>query len=178
MCKKTAVLTLVVTVAAFVVGCPAPPPPPFDTTGTYIGTWQGRTDEPEKEKQEIVACPLTITLTQDVSLRWPADHGVKGTVEIDYSCIELPDWLETPPPSTVQVTGLLADDETLGLLSGGCGTGMCLVLAMGGPGVDEDQDGLMDNYSGDWAFGFLLAGIRAFGVSGTFEVAAVDVIDE
>lgn len=160
-------------VAVFSVGqteCPNWPKPPFDTTGLYKGTWSGQTTEPAPKQQAVEDCPLTIHLQQNVNAAYPGDHGVKGTVEIDYSCVEWPDWVtQTPPASTVQVGGLLADDGTLTLLSGACGTGICLVLALSGQGADTDGDGLMDTYSGAWSFTILLAGVQPFGVTGTFE---------
>ena len=81
MHKRIAAFVCLAAVVALLAGCPPPPPSPFDTTGAYAGTWQGRSNEAEvAEQQEVVACPLTMTLTQDVSLAWPQDHGVTGTV--------------------------------------------------------------------------------------------------
>lgn len=149
------------------------PAPPFDATGTYEGTWQGSTDEntPADYQQQVVACPLTVTLTQDLSAPYPGDHVVTGTVVVNYSCVELPEWMTEIPDSVVQVTGLLADDGKLTLLSAACGTGACLGLGLTGDAVDEDGDGAMDAYSGEWGLAIMLAGIEAFGVDGTFEVA-------
>ena len=179
MRKRTRCILLVGCVALLCIGqeqCNIEwPEPPFDTTGTYIGTWSGQTNEPEKAQQTVAACPLTMTLVQDLTADYPADHGVSGTVEIDFSCIELPEWAEPIPPNTVNVTGLLQDDGKLTLLSGGCTTALCLVLALDGQGVDVDGDGAMDVYEGDWSFTILLAGVQPFGVAGTFEVASVDV---
>ena len=149
------------------------PPPPFDTTGTYEGTWEGSTADAEKA-QVIEACALTMTLQQDVTASYPTDHGVSGSVVVDYSCLDLPEWVGEIPPNTVNVSGILADDGKLTLLSGGCGTGLCVVLALAGEGEDSDSDGAMDAYSGAWSYTILLAGVQPFGVAGTFEVAAVD----
>jgi hypothetical protein len=147
------------------------PLPPFDATGDYAGIWRGRSDD---QMQIVEACPLSITLAQDTSLNWPEDHAVKGQVVIDYSCIELPEWVQPIPPSVVDVGGLLGDDGHLVLLSGGCGTGLCVVLALDGEGEDEDADGLMDRYEGEWSFVILLAGVEPFGVAGFFDVEGVD----
>ena len=159
-------------------GCPAEwPLPPFDTTGEYEGLWRGQTNEADKaEVQVIQGCPLSLTLEQDLTLNYPADHGVRGTAVIDYSCIVLPEWMNGEiPPSTVEVTGILADTGELILASGGLGPGVVVLLTLGGQGTDVDGDDAMDTYSGAWAFGFLLAGVQQpFGVTGTFEVAAVD----
>lgn len=172
---KRNVLGILVLTGLVIMGCPEPPQPPFDTTGQYAGSWSGHTDEAEaKDEQIVVACPLTMTLQQDAGTTYPANHGVKGTVDIDYSCLVLPEWVGEIPPSTVQVGGLLADDGTLTLLSGGCGTGLCLVLAIAGQGADSDSDGSMDEYGGAWSFTILLAGVQPFGVSGEFEVTAID----
>jgi len=154
-------------------GClPDWPAPVVDTTGIYEGTWQGSTNEntPVEDQQEVLACPLTITLTQDLTAAYPGDHVVTGTVVVNYSCMQLPEGLSLPE-SVVEVTGLLGDDGVLTLLSGGCGTGACLGLGLSGQVVDEDGDGAMDGYSGEWGLAILLAGIEAFGVDGTFQVA-------
>lgn len=34
---------------------------------------------------------------------------MSGAVTVDYSCIDLPDWVEETPPSTITVSGLLGD---------------------------------------------------------------------
>jgi hypothetical protein len=182
MSKKYLSAAALCAVLLTITGCPPPggwPLPPFGTTGVYEGTWQGRTTDQDPAKQvDILACPLTIDLTQDTTLPYPQDHGVAGTVTIDYSCLEsvLPLWVEeTPPPTEVNVTGLLADDGKLALVSGGCGPGVCLILTLGGEGLDSDEDGAMDHYAGAWSFIILLAGVEPFGVSGTFEVDSVDV---
>ncbi|NLE59757.1 MAG: hypothetical protein GX616_15475 [Planctomycetes bacterium] len=167
-------LALAVLVCVMGPACPPGgwPEPPCDTTGTYVGTWEGSTDEdtPAEDQQEVVACPLTITLTQDLSAAYPGDHGVTGTVVVNYSCIELPAGILEIPDSVVEVSGLLGDDGKLTLLSGGCGTGACLGLILTGNAVDADDDGMMDSYSGDWGLAIMLAGIQAFGIDGTFQV--------
>lgn len=150
------------------VGCPEPPLPPFDATGTYTGEWWGTSED---QTQEIVACPLTMTLEQDLALPYPGDHGVRGTVTVDYSCIELPEWVGEIPAAEVQVSGLLADNLDLALASGGCGTGLCVVLVLAGQAADTNDDGFMDTYAGDWSYTILLAGVQPFGVSGGFSVA-------
>jgi hypothetical protein len=66
----------------------------------------------------------------------------------------------------------LGDDGKMTLLSGGCGTGVCLVLALAGQGVDADSDGRMDTFSGSWSFVILLAGVEPFGTTGEFELNA------
>lgn len=186
---KIVVTVLLSVMAVLLQGCPPEggwPLPPFDATGTYEGTWQGRTNEVEgegevegeiEEVQVVAACPLTIELTQDLTKPYPGDHGVSGMVTIDYSCIELPEWAqnqETPAPSEVIVSGLLTDDGKLTLASGGCGIGLCVLLTLAGEGVDVNEDGLMDTYSGAWSYIILLAGVPPFGVSGTFEVDFVE----
>jgi hypothetical protein len=162
--------------AVALCGCPTEwPLPPFDTTGSYEGLWQGQTNEADKaEVQVIEGCPLSLTLEQDLTASYPGDHGVKGTAIVDYSCLVLPAWVGEIPPNTVEVTGILADTGELVLASGGCGPGVCLVLVLAGEGADTDADGAMDTYGGAWSFTILLAGVQPFGVTGTFEVAAVD----
>jgi len=158
-------------------GCPpvgGTPVPRFDASGVYEGTWNGTTASGTKaeEAQEVLACPLEFTLTQNVSAPWPQSFGVSGSAVIDYSCLTLPEWVETPPPGVVQLSGVMDDQGKVGLLTGGCGTGMCVVLGMDGPGVDADDDGQMDSFSGEWQFSLLLAGYTPFTIRGSFEAAA------
>ncbi len=165
-------LVLVVAVTLGTLGCPEPPVPPFDATGQYIGTWRGTTTD---QAQTVAACLLTMVLEQDLTKPYPGSHGVQGTVTVDYSCLELPSWVEKPPPSEVEVGGILADDGNLVLATGGCGPGLCIVLLLAGQGVDSNGDGRLDTYTGDWAYTILLAGVQPFGVTGGFEVSvAVD----
>jgi hypothetical protein len=156
------------------VGCPPvgeAPRPPFDATGDYAGTWTGSTTTNATKQQDVTACPLEISLTQNVTAPWPQRFAVSGTASIDYSCIELPEWVETPPPSTVQVGGVMDEQGKVELLTGACGTGLCVVLGLDGPGVDEDGDGLMDSISGEWQYSLLLAGFTPFTIRGSFEAA-------
>ena len=162
-------LGLTILLAAGLTGCPEWPPPPFDTTGTYAGEWWGATED---QTQEIASCPLTMTLTQVLTRPYPADHVVEGTVVVNYLCLDLPQWVAEIPPATVQVTGLLADDGTFTLISGTCGTGLCVALTLTGEGEDTDDDGLMDTYAGDWAYNILLPGVPPFGINGGFAVDA------
>ncbi|GMU93149.1 MAG: hypothetical protein AMXMBFR4_22070 [Candidatus Hydrogenedentota bacterium] len=170
--RKKRLVVAAVWMAVFASGCPENfPKPPFDTTGVYEGTWKGKSNE--EDPQQVRKCPLTIQLAQDVNAGWPGDHGVTGTVTIDYSCIDLPEWIETPPPSVVNVSGVLNDDGTLALVSGGCTTALCVILGLNGQCGDDDLDKLVDRYSGSWSFTILLAGVEPFGFSGTFSVTRV-----
>lgn len=168
--------------AVGLVGCPEQTSPPFDTTGEYAGTWSGVSYDVPAEtegevevvvKQDIEECPLTLTLEHDVDAITPGNYFVRGEATIDYECLELPERFVTPPPSVVAVTGLLQQDGSLTLASGGCGAGYCVVLTLDGAGADLDADGLMDAYDGDWAWTLLLAGVAPFGTSGTYTLDAV-----
>lgn len=169
MFKTFSVLLACAIVLVGLSGCPDGGPPPFDTTGDYSGTWSGQTEGAEKA-QDVVACPLTMSLIQSAEAAYPKNRGVTGVVEVDFSCLTLPEWIAEPPPALVHVTGILLDDGTLGLLSGGCGTGMCVALGLKGAGEDVDLDGFMDTYAGEWSYVILLAGVQPFGVTGVFSV--------
>jgi hypothetical protein len=163
----------IVALALALPGCPQAggfPKPPFNTSGTYIGSWSGQSND--QQPQYIQQCPLTLTLSQNSSAGYPGDHGVDGTVLVDYSCMVLPEWIDTPPPSTVNVAGVLGGDGKLVLVSAGCGTGLCLVLSFDGTGQDTNADKFMDAYSGTWSFSLLLAGVEPFTVEGTFDLVA------
>lgn len=151
-------------------GCPPnQPKPPFNATGRYTGVWSGTSNE--TEPQHVENCPLTLKLRHDPAANWPADHTVTGKAIIDYSCINLPDWVEQPAPSRIQVSGLIDNDGRLTLVSGGCTTALCVVLTLTGQCTDNDGDGYADTYSGTWAFRILLAGVEPFGLDGVFDVA-------
>lgn len=146
---------------------PQLPKPPFNATGMYTGSWQGASSD---ATQNVTNCLLTFNLQHDPTANWPKDHQVTGTVTVNYDCLELPEWLDTPPPTTVNVTGLITDDGKINLATAGCGTGLCLVLGLGGPGADTNNDTSMDTYSGNWSYQILLAGVQPFGFTGTFAV--------
>jgi len=167
---KSVPVCLAAIVVIVTAGCPPGtfPPPPFSAQGQYSGTWKGKSNE--EDPQQVRRCPLSIVLTQDTAAAFPQDHLVNGTITIDYSCLELPEWVETPPPSVVNVSGALQDNGNLTLISGGCTTALCVVLTLGGVGVDADVDGFMDTYEGSWSYTILLAGVEPFGVTGKFAV--------
>lgn len=158
-------------------GCPPGTPlpvPPFDATGTYSGVWSGT---PSGDGTQTVSeCPLELTLTQNLAAQWPATFAVSGTAMVDYSCFDLPEWVETPPPSLVNIGGVMTQDGKLKLLTGGCGTGLCVALTLDGACIDTDDDGAMDAYDGTWTYAILLAGVQPFGFTGTFttDLAAVE----
>ena len=171
MFRKVSALVFAAVLVVVAVGCPGTfPPPPFNATGNFSGTWRGKSNE--ETPQHVKRCPLQISLTQDASLAYPQDHLVNGTVTVDYSCIELPEWVETPPPSVLNVSGGLQDNGNLTLISGGCTTALCVVLTLTGAGIDADADGVMESYSGSWSYTILLAGVEPFGFTGKFEVEA------
>jgi hypothetical protein len=130
--------------------------------------WSGTSNEPEP--QHVENCPLTLKLRHDLAANWPADHVINGKAVIDYSCVDLPDWVELPAPSRIQVSGLIGNDGRLTLVSGGCTTALCVVLTLTGQCGDDDGDGYADVYSGEWSYRILLAGVEPFGFDGVFEV--------
>jgi hypothetical protein len=163
----------IVALAVALPGCPPAggfPKPPFSAAGMYTGSWNGQSND--QQPQYIQQCPLTLTLSQNYNAGYPGDHLVEGTALVDYSCLVLPEWIDTPPPSTVNVGGVLGDDGKMVLVSAGCGTGLCLVLSFDGTGQDTNADKFMDAYSGTWSFSLLLAGVEPFTVEGTFDLVA------
>jgi hypothetical protein len=148
-------------------GCPGQfPQPPFDASGTFVGTWTGSPSG--SAKQAVVDCPLTLTLTQNLAAPWPQSFGVSGTALVDYDCFDLPDFIPTPAASAVPISGIVDGEGNLTLLSGACGTGACVVLSLTGVGIDADDDGFMETYDGAWAYTILIAGVEAFGFTGTY----------
>ncbi|MFA6244609.1 MAG: hypothetical protein WC655_26940, partial [Candidatus Hydrogenedentales bacterium] len=133
-----AAIAVVAVTAVLIAGCPPPPKPPFAMTGDYSGTWSGTSSD---NAQQVTDCDLELSLTQNVNAAFPTDHVVNGTVTIDYSCITLPDWVEDPVPSVVNVTGVLQDNGTLTLVSGGCTTALCVLLTLNGTAQDAGPDG-------------------------------------
>lgn len=166
--RTMALFFSVVLAALLLPGCPPGqlPVPPFDASGTFAGTWSGTPNG--SAKQAVAECPLTLTLTQNLAAPWPQSFGVSGTALVDYSCFDLPEWIETPPASLVNVAGVLDAEGNLTLLSGACGTGACVVLSLAGTGTDADNDGRMESYDGAWAYTLLLAGVEPFGFTGTY----------
>ena len=147
---------------------PSLPPPAFDTTGTYTGTWEGMSTD----DQEAMACPLTIVFAHDVDAGAIESRRPQGTLMIDFSCIDLPAFVDRPEARNVEATFLLQDDGKLASIVPVCSPNapVCVLLGLDGEGMDEDGDGVMDSYSGDWSYRFLVPGIPAFGVDGTFMI--------
>ena len=73
----------------------------------------------------------------------------------------------------MQVSGILEDNGRLSLLSGGCGTGFCVVLGLAGQGEDTDGDGFLDTYTGDWSYQILLACVEPFGFEGIITINTI-----
>lgn len=167
MIQRKCLVAALFTLCLVFLGCPALfPKPPFDTTGSYTGTWSGT---PTKSSAGKIDCPITLDLEQNFDASFPEDRLVNGVVHIDYSCLDVPGFI-TLPSSDVPVSGVLSKNGDLVLASGECGTAACVALVLTGPGLDTDEDGLMESFSGDWGFAILLAGVEAIGVDGTFEV--------
>ncbi|MBI2422614.1 MAG: hypothetical protein HYV27_07275 [Candidatus Hydrogenedentes bacterium] len=153
-------------------GCPLPPPSaPFGTTGSYTGTWEGQ----DSGTGEDLVCELDLSLEQDTSLPFPQNFGVTGMALVDLSCTQLGAILEAydqPVVQEVMVTGVLGGNGEMLLANGACPPGFCVVLAFGGQGEDNDGDGLMDSYSGEWNFTVLPPGMEAHIFTGTFSLEA------
>lgn len=137
---------------------------PYDATGTYTGQWSFV----DNATQDIINCPLTMTLTQ-----FPSDNAtVRGTVHVDYECLtEVSAWPEAipaPEPADVAVVGGIDPMGKLTLASGGCGPGACVILALSGPGISENE--VMVSYSGDWGFAISFAFLGTLGGAGDFQV--------
>ena len=112
--------------ALLLPGCPPGTPvpvPPFDASGTYAGSWSGTPNG--DGSQPVDNCPLSLVLTQNVSAQWPATFVVNGTANVDYTCFDLPEWLETPPPSAVNVAGVMDEQGKLTLLSAASAARAC-----------------------------------------------------
>lgn len=187
--KKFSVLVCALVIGAVCCSCDAP----LDATGTYSGKWSFLDNETTLDNStapdpsavviglsdnatpgKIIDCPLNMELSQDTTLDPPQNLAVNGTVHIDFSCLEeasgWPSWAETPAPTTVTVTGLMDAAGNLDMLSGGCGPGTCVVLALDGVAHGEDGGSLMTRYSGNWGFAIGFAFLGTLGGAGTFEV--------
>lgn len=145
----TTSMVLVTLAAVGLAGCPISTFTPFNTTGTYTGTWNTGLDI-------VDACPITLTLNQDLSASFLERNRVSGTVTLDLSCLGvaelLVDALVDLPP--LEVSGALLPNGTLELRSPdileGCPEGGCVRIALLGNGVDDDQDGGMDLFEGSY----------------------------
>ena len=140
-----------------------PIPPPYDVTGDYEGEWWSGEGE---------HCPLTAMMAMDPAPAFPYLWYPTATFLIDFSCIELPEYLPPLEPIAIDAAGVLDDKGNLTFASGGCGTPFCVLFATAGQGADLDEDGMMDAYAGAWSLTILLAGFEPFGVAGEFELEA------
>ncbi len=162
------VLAMLIFIVIFTMGSQGPcdpVPPPFDATGEYEGQWWSGQGE---------HCPVSGIITMDPSPAFPPVWGPAATFHVDFSCIELPP--EFPPitPVDFPTVGVLDEQGNMIFTALGCGPGFCINWDSAGVGVDLDDDGIMDEYSGEWIFAILIAGLQPFGVGGEFSINAVE----
>jgi hypothetical protein len=136
--------------------------PPFDPTGLYEGEWWSGAG---------AHCPLSSEMTLPVQGSLVELWAPTATITMGFDCIS-----PGSEPANIQTLGLLDKNGNLVYLALGCTTGFCLLFGTNGVGIDVDEDGLMDTYSGEWAFIFGIAFIPVFGFAGEFELTAVPVI--
>jgi len=162
---QVAILGLLLIFTMGVQGPCDPVPPPFDTTGDYEGEWWSGESE---------LCQVSAQMTMDAAPLFPPIWLPSATFHVDLSCIEVPEWL--PPLVPIDIYSVGALDEYGNLIFGAmaCGPGFCVTFDSVGIGEDLDQDGMMDEYTGSWAYMILIAGIQPFGVVGEFEMIAVE----
>ena len=184
--QKRGILTIFLITAAMISMAQTPScTAPMNATGTYSGKWTLEVKDVNGTVTGTVDCPLEMTLTQNVALQPPNNLKVTGTVHVDFSCLDevptWPDWAKIPEPADVQVSGTMDQNGKLTLGSLGCGTAMCVILALSGTGekevIEETENGEIPNmikYSGDWGFAISIAFLGTTGGNGTFEVSAVE----
>lgn len=149
MMKRMIPALLTTTAALGLAGCPFGTLTPFNTTGTYSGTWS-------TGEQGVEACPITLTLTQDLSASLIDRNRIEGTVTLDLTCLGVAELLVDAllDLEPIEVTGALLPNGAVELRSPdileGCPEGGCVRIALLGQGVDEDADGGMDLLEGTW----------------------------
>jgi hypothetical protein len=149
MKKLVMQMTLVTAAALGLAGCPFGTLTPFNTTGTYTGTWN-------TGEQGVEACPITLTLEQDMSASLIDRNRVTGTVTLDLSCLGVAELLVDAlvDLDPIEVTGALLPNGAVELRSPDildeCPEGGCVRIALLSQGVDDDSDGGMDLLEGTW----------------------------
>ena len=176
MNRKFFVVSCLIATALITMGQSSSCTAPMDATGNYSGTWSFDIKEGETII-DTVECPISMTLSQDVTLD-PLDNlKVTGTVYVDFSCLEevpdWPEWIPIPDPTDVNVTGTMDKDAKIILGTGGCGPGTCIILALDGQGESDNQNDEeiphMTRYSGKWGLAIGIAFWGGGGVDGIFE---------
>ena len=191
--NRHAFLTVWLTaVALFTMGQSSSCKAPMDATGSYSGTWTFYVKDNGTVIDEL-DCPLSMTLEQDVAQDPPENLSVNGTIHVDFSCLdEAPNWppgAAVPEPSDVAVGGTMDANGKIVLLSGGCGPGTCIILALDGQGEAGVRDNStarsigcqsltpaaddipsMQHYSGEWGIAIGVAFLGSVADNGTFAV--------
>jgi len=146
-------LTLAV-VLLLAPGCDELPQPPFDASGSHMGTWVSA--------ETKASCPFTLSLTHKAAFIYPFNHQVIGTAEFSYGCLLdnalLEQIRDELPELKLPVFGSL-DDDGSGRMKLGVDTSLLdfpfsIDLQFDGTGEDTDADGRMDSYAGDFALTF------------------------
>lgn len=159
MFKKSLLLSLVALLGMGLSGCPQLQPP-FDATGSYAGTFSLGAGETVLAEN----CDITLALTQNVNAAPFENTRVSGTVNLSLACVvtggqkdavqDLLDGVlgQLLGVEPIDVEGVLLPNGTLTLSTEGlldeCTGEDCEKLLLIGQGVDTDDDGKMDKYSG------------------------------
>lgn len=142
--------------AALLCGCPINYAlSPFDATGSYVGTWEMESPDPERP----YLCSAELVLDQDLALPFPANHEVLGTLTFNFTCPRvLAAFADRGIPAilTLELTGGILPNGQVLFASGACEEIECQGIFLTILGEDTDKDGFMDHLDGDWAFGALL----------------------
>lgn len=164
-------LLIAVAGSALLCGCPINYAlSPFDVTGTFSGSWEMAS--PNAARPYV--CTAKLDLEQSLSLPFPVNHEVNGTLTFNFTCPRVLDAFASrgiPAILTLELTGALLPNGQLLFVSGACGEIECQGIFMSILGEDTDKDGQMDRLDGEWAFGALLDTTIA-ALSGTITASA------
>ncbi len=130
--------------------------PPFDSSGTYEGSWEavleGSTDE--------IRCTCALDLEQDLILAFPEDHVIRGVITLNMTCPDASRELGRlgfPGIVHLEIEGVQLPDGRLYFAAGDCAELVCEGIVLSAVGADTDDDGRMDTVEGAWAFGAVFA---------------------
>ncbi len=174
-CSCMAVIMMGTGLTVLLSGCPSGSV--VDASGEYEGTMGsiGNTD-----------CNMRMSLTQKSMLPYPLGNYIAGSVTFDLMCIsDAADLgLDGLPEVTIPLIGKWSTEST-GAIDMGVDTSLLqlpftVAFKCVGTGVDEDSDGKMDAFTGDYSLGVTIPAADSEGedipldIGNTFAVYPVD----
>lgn len=124
--------------------------PPFDTTGSYEGSWEGEVSGLSND----YTCQVNFDIDHNAGGALEVRYTLTGTLRLNFTCQQtirelVP--LGFPAFFDFSVTGFLDPEGTFIFISTDCEEFACDGVIISARGADDDDDGLADRLEGSFS---------------------------